>query len=683
LDTNPTEVSDSPLQESGALERKSAGDFDLEEIYRKFGNKVRAVISKRLYDRLLIEDAVQETFLRAQRYKMKFDPRRPIFPWLAEIAANVCAALVTKAPDQLEHLVAQIGEDEAGVEAGPDSEQLAGERFGAVLAALARLSPRHRQVLILKYSERWSYRDIAALESVSIEALQSVLSRARRKFRAAYTAVAQERGLRVPPDKRRGLGLVLPAFLRRPLRWVRRKLEAAADRVQKGSDAAADPAMRFAEAGASTHWIAAGVLLAVLGAGSVMSTGSANGAPSGRAARSDPLVVAAEDTRKVAAQPGSPPARSALSPTDPLGGVGQMAAGVEEAVDPNPEATPENTSFYSITASPDYENDHVVFAAGFCPSVLSYGCNALFVSRDGGGSWDRLEALGFLEASRGLLLSPTFGKDGRLFAVGMNGVQKSADGGRSFQPFLPVQIDGFTKNVANIYSSADNGGSPRVILVTDKAIVEYSDDALLNPLFYSPDETYYGMAASPAYAGDRVSLLLTRPRAGSNSYMRLNRCTNSVCQEVALPTNLSYIKGAQFSPIVDGDVIYLYGISDDKSLFFASSDGARTFRQLPSIGNDVYGIAVSRNQEGRPVLLASIYSRAETATNPSGRMIYRLDGDNSWTSLTVPGLEIPELLGSTPTGRLFATGSPAWGRKGIACSEDRGATWAPRCSPEL
>ncbi len=57
---------------------------------------------------------------------------------------------------------------------------------GAVLAALDRLTPRHRNLLVAHYVDGVPVPELAELMDRSVAAIESALARARRSFRAHY-----------------------------------------------------------------------------------------------------------------------------------------------------------------------------------------------------------------------------------------------------------------------------------------------------------------------------------------------------------------------------------------------------------------------------------------------------------------------------------------------------------------
>ena len=65
----------------------SLGDPEaVRELYRAYGRAVFVIALRALGDRVLAEDAVQQTFLQAWRAAERFDPSRDPGPWLYAIA---------------------------------------------------------------------------------------------------------------------------------------------------------------------------------------------------------------------------------------------------------------------------------------------------------------------------------------------------------------------------------------------------------------------------------------------------------------------------------------------------------------------------------------------------------------------------------------------------------------------
>ena len=78
------------------------------------------------------------------------------------------------------------------VEPEPLAWLLAEEQRQLVRQALASLSPRDAEIMLLKYTEGWSYRQLAEHLGISTSAIEARLHRAREKMRRALARLAPE-----------------------------------------------------------------------------------------------------------------------------------------------------------------------------------------------------------------------------------------------------------------------------------------------------------------------------------------------------------------------------------------------------------------------------------------------------------------------------------------------------------
>ncbi len=104
------------------------------------------------HDAQAAEDIAQESFLAAIRALDRFDGRRPFGPWLHRIVVN--RAIDWSRARALRAEV-ELGDDVAG--RGARSE-IADD----TLAALGRLSPEHRAVIVMRYLLELTPGEIAA-----------------------------------------------------------------------------------------------------------------------------------------------------------------------------------------------------------------------------------------------------------------------------------------------------------------------------------------------------------------------------------------------------------------------------------------------------------------------------------------------------------------------------------------
>jgi RNA polymerase sigma-70 factor, ECF subfamily len=126
------------------------------------------------------EDAVQETLLRAWRGAERFEGRAVLRTWLYQIATNVCFD-AAKARSRRPVPVAEAsGLTAACAELDPAHVAFIRENARlALVAAVAKLPPRQRAVLVLRKVLCWRAAEVAELLGTSVEAVNSALQRAR------------------------------------------------------------------------------------------------------------------------------------------------------------------------------------------------------------------------------------------------------------------------------------------------------------------------------------------------------------------------------------------------------------------------------------------------------------------------------------------------------------------------
>ncbi|MEI9904125.1 MAG: RNA polymerase sigma factor [Asticcacaulis sp.] len=144
--------------------------------------KLLSLARRMLGDASEAEDVAQETLLRTWKQAANWVPGRArIDTWMHRVALNLCY-------DRLRRRRDSVSSDEIEIADGRDSAHAQIEQAQSarrLQAAIAALPERQRTAITLSYYQEMSNIDGAALMGVSVEALESLLARARRNLRDA------------------------------------------------------------------------------------------------------------------------------------------------------------------------------------------------------------------------------------------------------------------------------------------------------------------------------------------------------------------------------------------------------------------------------------------------------------------------------------------------------------------
>jgi len=160
-----------------------------EELYRRHHPLVFRRLARLCGNSAIAEELAQETFLRAAQ-RIGAGGELHFRAWVLRIGTNIGIdhlRALRRAPSQsLDDMVRVV--PAAGTEAIADTEASVESRENArfVMSVLDRLNPRHRQVLLLREIEGLDYRSIAERLGVSCSAIETLLFRARGRFREEY-----------------------------------------------------------------------------------------------------------------------------------------------------------------------------------------------------------------------------------------------------------------------------------------------------------------------------------------------------------------------------------------------------------------------------------------------------------------------------------------------------------------
>ncbi len=135
-------------------------------------------------------DLTQEAFLKAYTARETYDPAQPFLPWFHRILRNTCFTFLRKRGRARTTSLTPLDadgerhglqlEDESAP--SPSERLMVEERRQHFDGALARLSTRDREILVLRHYQELSYREISEALEVPEGTVMSRLFHARKRL---------------------------------------------------------------------------------------------------------------------------------------------------------------------------------------------------------------------------------------------------------------------------------------------------------------------------------------------------------------------------------------------------------------------------------------------------------------------------------------------------------------------
>lgn len=194
---------ESEVDDRTLVERSQRGDRDaFRQLYSRYHRRAYALAFGVVHDQDDALDVVQEAFLKAHRSLGGFEGNASFYTWLYRIVMNVAIDHIRK-----EGRAQKVEFDDAighsDEDAPPGTESLAPTLLGfdpatelqrkdvrdKIDQALARLSPNHRAVLIMREVDGLSYEEMAKAMKCSKGTIMSRLFHARRNMQKHLLAL--------------------------------------------------------------------------------------------------------------------------------------------------------------------------------------------------------------------------------------------------------------------------------------------------------------------------------------------------------------------------------------------------------------------------------------------------------------------------------------------------------------
>jgi RNA polymerase sigma factor (sigma-70 family) len=163
-------------------------------LFVRYGQPIFGYVYRSVGDPALAEELTQDVFLKAFLHLRRTAPQTSFKAWVYRIATTTCldaqrAAARRPIPLRAEEALDLVADQQS---TDPEQRLLQREQRSAVRRTLDALPAHYRQALLLRQWQDLSYAEIGESLGISVDAVTSLIHRARQAFRTAYRQDQQE-----------------------------------------------------------------------------------------------------------------------------------------------------------------------------------------------------------------------------------------------------------------------------------------------------------------------------------------------------------------------------------------------------------------------------------------------------------------------------------------------------------
>lgn len=155
-------------------EMKNEINRDLERVFYTYYNTLYKAAAIMLCNEHDASDAVQETFIRYLEHKKDFHDPEHEKAWLLRVNINICKNMM-----RFHRLHPTIGFDTINLSYQDDKDY-------ELMGALLQLRKRAKEVLLLRFIEGYTNKEIATILGISENAVKKRLERAKKELIQEY-----------------------------------------------------------------------------------------------------------------------------------------------------------------------------------------------------------------------------------------------------------------------------------------------------------------------------------------------------------------------------------------------------------------------------------------------------------------------------------------------------------------
>lgn len=158
-----------------------------EEIVKRYKDPLMNFVYRFLGDTIESEDVVQETFLRVFRNKKAYKRIAKFSTWIYTIAGNLAKTELRKRKKRNIYSLSDIGFEDKDYEISdetesPEKKTNTSMSDDIIQREIQQLSPKFREVIILRDIQELSYEEISKIIDVPLGTVKSRVNRARLRL---------------------------------------------------------------------------------------------------------------------------------------------------------------------------------------------------------------------------------------------------------------------------------------------------------------------------------------------------------------------------------------------------------------------------------------------------------------------------------------------------------------------
>ena len=165
------------------LRTRNSGYFQM--LYRRYSGKVYSKCISLLKEEALAQDAAQEIFTKIYLNLAKFSERSKFSTWVYSITYNYCIDFIRRKKKERNLFSAEVEDPPEQIEEVEDTALLEME-VGRLKIVLEKIPPGDKAILLMKYQQEMSIKEIAAALDKTESAIKMKIKRAKHKAQLVY-----------------------------------------------------------------------------------------------------------------------------------------------------------------------------------------------------------------------------------------------------------------------------------------------------------------------------------------------------------------------------------------------------------------------------------------------------------------------------------------------------------------